>query len=535
MIRGRTDRRLSRPGGVSNVDNPQTVGDFSTTHYQEYTVAPTSQASETFRFPEARDGAILRAGPEERSARFFKSLACQPEVYTQSHKMFLLAAILIADFILAVGFLYFNLEQQAERVQFSLTTATACVGLFCFANWASGAYDTSLPSAVRSAAATVARNGIVATLAVAGIAWEVRHFDLERFAVTGIIASMLAAGSRVLLLSIKFSNAARTGERLLLVGAPRSLNQIAGAPPSRSRMVLGCITVGEAAETAFPRFAHIDLGGQPLNDESLCMRRPRPIDRIVIIGAGLGEATFAAVVRALEHVSFEISLAPTTISLFDHGSILHPSNCIRLRRPAATLWEHLSKRTLDLVVATILLILLTPTVLLPIAVLIRLESPGSVLFRQTRWGRNNETFTIYKFRSMWADAPGADGSQQATPGDRRITRLGAFLRRTSLDELPQLLNVIEGTMSLVGPRPHPVELNRRFIGVVDRYLVRHRVLPGITGLAQVNGCRGETKSTAAMQQRIRYDLEYVRSHCFSLDLWILARTIGVVLRRVNAY
>ena len=136
---------------------------------------------------------------------------------------------------------------------------------------------------------------------------------------------------------------------------------------------------------------------------------------------------------------------------------------------------------------------------------------------------------------MWVDAPDAEGSVQASLDDPRVTRLGAILRRTSLDELPQLLNVIEGTMSLVGPRPHPVGLNQRFMGSVDHYLARHRALPGITGLAQVNGCRGETRSHGSMQRRIDYDLEYIRTRSFALDLWILARTVRAVLARTNAY
>ncbi len=173
--------------------------------------------------------------------------------------------------------------------------------------------------------------------------------------------------------------------------------------------------------------------------------------------------------------------------------------------------------------------------MLIMAALIRLESSGPALFRQTRWGRNNEPFTLYKFRSMWVDALGAEGSWQASRGDTRVTRLGRILRRSSLDELPQLFNVIGGTMSLVGPRPHPVDLNLRFMGTVNRYLVRHRVLPGITGLAQVNGYRGQTHSHMSMQRRIDDDLNYVSKRSFGMDLWILARTIRAVLSRKNAY
>jgi putative colanic acid biosynthesis UDP-glucose lipid carrier transferase len=192
------------------------------------------------------------------------------------------------------------------------------------------------------------------------------------------------------------------------------------------------------------------------------------------------------------------------------------------------------KRALDIATALSLLIVLGPVLLL-IAALIRLDSPGPALFRQSRWGWNNEPFTVFKFRTMWSDATGADGSVQATRGDKRITRIGALLRTTSLDELPQLLNVLNGTMSLVGPRPHPVELNLRYLGVIERYAVRHRVVPGITGLAQVNGHRGETRSPSAMQRRVDFDLEYIRTRSLGTDIWIILRTFTSVIRRVNAY
>ncbi len=136
---------------------------------------------------------------------------------------------------------------------------------------------------------------------------------------------------------------------------------------------------------------------------------------------------------------------------------------------------------------------------------------------------------------MWTDAAATDGSVQASRGDKRITPIGAFLRSTSLDELPQLLNVLNGTMSLVGPRPHPVELNLRYLGVIDRYAGRHRVLPGITGLAQVKGFRGETRSPSLMQKRVEFDLEYIRTRSIGADIMILLKTVSSVVRGENAY
>ncbi len=163
----------------------------------------------------------------------------------------------------------------------------------------------------------------------------------------------------------------------------------------------------------------------------------------------------------------------------------------------------------------------------------RLSSPGPILFRQKRYGLDGKPFHVLKFRTMYVAEADQD-FVQATRGDPRVTRVGALLRRTSLDELPQLLNVLGGSMSVVGPRPHPVKLNEEFRGQVRRYMVRHKIKPGITGLAQVSGARGETDSLDKMVRRIEYDLQYIRSWSPALDLRILARTLTVPFHK-NAY
>lgn len=191
------------------------------------------------------------------------------------------------------------------------------------------------------------------------------------------------------------------------------------------------------------------------------------------------------------------------------------------------------KRASDIVLATLILVLISP-LLLAVALGVKLSSPGPVLFRQRRYGMDGEEFTVYKFRSMTVME---DGGQiaQATKGDPRVTRLGAFLRRTSLDELPQFINVLQGRMSIVGPRPHAVAHNELYRKLIKGYMVRHKVKPGITGLAQVSGYRGETETVEKMQRRIEYDLEYIRTWSLGLDLWIILKTVLVVFRDQNAY
>ncbi len=200
-------------------------------------------------------------------------------------------------------------------------------------------------------------------------------------------------------------------------------------------------------------------------------------------------------------------------------------------------WWRLAKGLTDRPLAALLLLLLSP-LLLAIAAAIRLTSPGPVLYRQLRRGFGGEPFPILKFRTMRADlcdAPDAAAVRQATREDPRVTRVGRVLRRTSLDELPQLLNVLRGEMSLVGPRPHALAHDERYGRLIDGYLDRHRVKPGITGWAQVNGCRGETRTLGEMRRRVELDLEYVEGWSPWLDLRILLRTALSGFRDPGAY
>ncbi|WP_052007136.1 undecaprenyl-phosphate glucose phosphotransferase [Burkholderia paludis] len=177
----------------------------------------------------------------------------------------------------------------------------------------------------------------------------------------------------------------------------------------------------------------------------------------------------------------------------------------------------------------------TAPLLLAIAAAVRLSSPGPVLFRQRRKGADGKTFTIYKFRTMRVHAATAGSVQQATRDDPRVTRVGAFLRRTSLDELPQFINVLRGDMSVVGPRPHAIEHDNLYQTVVDGYIHRYRVKPGITGWAQINGLRGETDRIEKMQRRIEADLYYLRNWSFGLDMRIVFATATHGWIHRNAY
>jgi putative colanic acid biosynthesis UDP-glucose lipid carrier transferase len=191
------------------------------------------------------------------------------------------------------------------------------------------------------------------------------------------------------------------------------------------------------------------------------------------------------------------------------------------------------KRASDIILSLIILTLISPLLLL-IAIAIRLDSSGPIIFKQRRYGLDGEEIVVYKFRSMRVCEDG-DTIRQAEKGDSRITRIGAFLRKNSLDELPQFVNVLQGRMSIVGPRPHAVAHNETYRNLIKGYMIRHKVKPGITGWAQVNGYRGETRTLDKMQARIDHDLDYLRNWSLRLDLHIILKTVLIVLKDRAAY
>lgn len=192
------------------------------------------------------------------------------------------------------------------------------------------------------------------------------------------------------------------------------------------------------------------------------------------------------------------------------------------------------KRAMDAAISAAALALLSP-LLLVVAVAIKVDSPGPVIFKQKRYGLNGDEITVWKFRSMSCLDNDRRHVHQAVRADRRVTSVGAWLRRTSVDELPQLWNVLRGSMSLVGPRPHAVAHNEFYREKIRGYMLRHRVRPGMTGWAQVNGLRGQTETLDKMQRRLDYDLEYVRRWTPVLDLWILLRTVPALLSNRDVY
>lgn len=244
------------------------------------------------------------------------------------------------------------------------------------------------------------------------------------------------------------------------------------------------------------------------------------------------------IIRSCENLFVDFFYVPYMEGYLRHSvsfSQLDTMPVLKLREePLSNPLNEAVKRALDIVVSLLFLLLLFPVIWCFVAIGTRLSSPGPVFFKQKRTGYKGKAFTMYKFRSMKVNVRADE--LQATADDPRKTKFGDFLRRTSLDELPQFINVLRGDMSVVGPRPHMEKHTQIYTELVDEYLVRHMVKPGITGWAQVNGCRGETPTTGDMARRVRYDIWYIEHWSLWLDVKIVLRTaVQIIKGDKNAY
>ncbi|MBW7850241.1 MAG: undecaprenyl-phosphate glucose phosphotransferase [Rhodospirillales bacterium] len=288
------------------------------------------------------------------------------------------------------------------------------------------------------------------------------------------------------------------------------------------------------------REQNLKLSGN-VNDLMSYMRE-NPVDSVVVALPWTADRRLRTLIAALQSSPVDVQVCPHNVGFLTRNFPLMRDSEINqlgglpvftiISRPL-TGWNWVLKWIEDMVVAVPLTLLLLP-VMAVIAVAVKLDSPGPVLFKQKRGGFNGRVFTLYKFRTMeWQG--NVDDVRQATREDPRVTRVGRFLRRTSLDELPQIFNVLRGEMSVVGPRPHALPHDQHYSKVVAQYFARHRVKPGITGWAQVSGLRGETDTPEKMQQRVDYDLHYIDNWSLLLDLRILLKTVFVGFVHRNAY
>ena len=271
-------------------------------------------------------------------------------------------------------------------------------------------------------------------------------------------------------------------------------------------------------------------------DDLLALAQLFRIDDVLVTISWPGNPATQSVLRRLSTMPTTVRLCPVLPPALaaprcQPEMLLGNPTLIVCRRPLPG-WHVVLKRAEDLLLGSLFLVMLSP-VMLVVGTAVRLDSQGPALFRQRRLGFNNNPIIVYKFRSMTHRPLQSDSTVvQASREDPRVTRVGRFIRRTSLDELPQLLNVLRGEMSLVGPRPHAIAHNEQYSALIDDYLGRHRVQPGITGWAQVNGLRGETDTVEKMQKRVEFDLAYIERWSIAFDLRIIAQTaLGVLFQQ----
>jgi putative colanic acid biosynthesis UDP-glucose lipid carrier transferase len=271
-------------------------------------------------------------------------------------------------------------------------------------------------------------------------------------------------------------------------------------------------------------------------DAILHLGRTRGLDRIIIALPASATERILHIIDQLDELPCEIYLCPDQIAMkLKRPRITYMGDLglLEVQRKPMSEWAHFTKALVDYTGSILLLALLGPLMVL-IALAIKLGSPGPVFYRQLRHGYNQRIISVLKFRTMTVTED-ASSFQQAQKNDSRVTAIGCVLRRWSLDELPQLINVLQGDMSLVGPRPHPLKLNSEFEKRVQKYANRHKVLPGITGLAQISGCRGGTETDDKMNKRVSYDLDYIKNWSILLDIKILLLTVFSVIKDENAY
>ena len=331
------------------------------------------------------------------------------------------------------------------------------------------------------------------------------------------------------------SHAARLMRRLAL-GAEPGINAPGGSAVGIK--VLGYFD--DRSARSDPEIEKLGCSRLGTVEDLIELARREPVDQIIVALPWSAETRVLKLLQKLRSLPIDIALAPDLVGFSVSRSAYAALGGVVLlqvfSKPLAD-WRLVMKDIEDRGLALLMLILFGPLLLL-IAFLIKLDSRGPVFFRQPRYGFNHQLINVLKFRTMYTHLADVRAEKLATRNDPRVTRIGRFLRRSSLDELPQLINVLRGDMSIVGPRPHPLSAraaDRLYEEVVEEYAARHRVKPGITGWAQVHGWRGETDTYDKIKKRVEYDLFYIENWSLALDIKILLMTAVAVFRAENAY
>jgi Undecaprenyl-phosphate glucose phosphotransferase len=448
------------------------------------------------------------------------------------------ASIVLASFVGAGGYQYL-LGGAAWNLDIHIGAGVTAALLYLLIGKSTGFYQAADILSSRREASQIFWQWLLTSLSLALLAFLLRmgtQFSRISIISFATLALPMVLSSRNLMKAAATSAVRRNrvqGRRVIVVGLRDEFAAL------RQTDLLHRFGLTEVGRIAFPVPRDLAFGSGKINtaslDQALHDARDREAEEIVLAFSWNQPRTIELARDWLRSSPLPVRLLPdqkvryfTENPSFSVGR----SHSIEIHRAPLSRFERASKRALDVAVAFISLIILFP-VLLVVALAIKFETRGPVLFRQQRAGFNSKRFSIFKFRTMIVMEDG-DTITQVKQLDPRVTPLGRILRATSLDELPQLFNVIRGEMSLIGPRPHAAAHDSFYGNLLSEYAFRHHVKPGMTGWAQVNGFRGRTPEVEQMQSRLDLDLWYIRNWSLGLDLWILLKTIIEVARRRNA-
>ena len=416
---------------------------------------------------------------------------------------------------------------------------TAAV-LYVLIGRSSGFYQAANIFSIRRNTSRILRQWLLTSLLLALLAFlfrigiEFSRGSIICFAGLALMALLASRNLMKLALAVAVRQGRVQGRRVVVAGLRDELAAVGKAD------LLRRFGLTEVERVTFPSDGNWSLSANrgiiTCLDRALIVARDRCAEEIVLALPWNEPRGIELVRDRLRDSPLPVQLLPdrNVRQLTENPSFsVSRSLAIEIQRMPLSQFEQFAKRALDIVGALLGIILLTPLMLLT-ALAVKLDSPGPVLFRQQRSGFNAKQFMIFKFRSMSVMEEG-DRVTQVTRHDPRVTRFGALLRATSVDELPQLFNVLLGDMSLVGPRPHAVAHDSHYGNLLSEYAFRHHVKPGITGWAQVNGCRGGTAQVGLMKKRLDFDLWYINNWSLGLDIVVLIRTLVEVARPRNAY
>ena len=408
-----------------------------------------------------------------------------------------------------------------------------------------GAYDVDCHFSMRKAWERVLGSWVVTGLFLVTIGFllKVSEEFSRGWAITWfVVAGVMLAGTRALmtLWIRRLKGQGVFNSRVAIYGASAQGQKLAHYIRGNSKLTISLVGFFDDRRDGRVPVLVDDLPVFGTTDDLVAMIRDDLIDQVIVALPWSAEARIQQVVQKLALTPVRIRLAP---DLANFAFAARPLVLLG-DMPVITLFERpisgtdaIVKRAEDLILTVGILFFIWPIMLLT-ALAVKLDSPGPIFFRQPREGFNNQRFDVLKFRSMTHDECQTDTIEQATRGDKRVTRVGRFIRATSIDELPQLLNVLRGDMSLVGPRPHAPSTKaagRPFHEVVQTYAARHKVKPGITGWAQACGWRGETDTEEKLVKRLEHDLYYIENWSVTFDLYILVRTAFAVIFPKNAF